>query len=110
MYSSILASQLTKYLPEYVGPAALAAGLPESSMPELLAGVSTGSFKNVPGPSAIVLQAIAGPIKHAYATAFRTVFLCTLPFGILTIAAAMLCPKVEDYMTDEVARKLQGDT
>lgn len=108
MYSSILASEATKYLPAYVGPLAVAAGLPQSSLPALLAGVSTQSFKNVPGASAAVLQAIADPIKQAYTLSFRTVFLCTLPFGVITIIAAILCPNVEDYMTDQVARKLQG--
>lgn len=109
MYVSILDTQLTKYLPTYIGPAALQAGLPESSMPALLAGVSTGSFTAVPGINAGVLAAIGDPIKEAYAMSFRTVFLCTIPFGVILIASAIfLCPNVEDYMTDEVARKLQG--
>ncbi|KAK3673263.1 hypothetical protein LTR78_006808 [Recurvomyces mirabilis] len=109
MYSSILASSLTKYLPRYVGPAAAEAGLPTTSLPALLAGVGTGSFDAVPGVNAAVLAAIGAPIKQAYAMAFRTVFLTTIPFGIILLVAAIFyCPNVEDYMTDEVARKLQG--
>lgn len=109
MYSSILATEMAKYLPKYVAPAALQAGLPESSLPALMAGVSAGSFDAVPGANAAVLAAIGSPVKHAYAMSFRTVFLCTIPFSvILLIAAAVYCPNVEDYLTDEVARKLQG--
>lgn len=101
--------ELTKYLPQYVGPAAVAAGLPESSIPALLGGVTTGTFSAVPGINAGVLSAIGAPIKQAYAMSFRTVFLCTLPFGaIILVAAILYCPNVEDYLTDEVARKLQG--
>ncbi|TKA76207.1 hypothetical protein B0A55_06592 [Friedmanniomyces simplex] len=109
MYSSILATELQKYLPEFVGPAATAAGLPVASLPALLAGVGAGSFDAVPGINADVLAAIGSPIKEAYAMSFRTVFLCTIPFGIiLLLAAVFYCPNVEDYLTDEVARKLQG--
>ncbi|KAK3636702.1 hypothetical protein LTR56_014003 [Elasticomyces elasticus] len=109
MYSAILTSEITKYLPAKVGPAAVGAGLPVDSLPALLAGVGTGSFDAVPGVNAGVLAAIAPAIKQAYAMAFRTVFLCTLPFGvILLIAAIFYCPNMEDYLTDEVARKLQG--
>ncbi|KAK3071322.1 hypothetical protein LTR53_008827 [Teratosphaeriaceae sp. CCFEE 6253] len=109
MYSGILATELTKYLPRYVGAAATEAGLPVSSLPALLAGVGSGSFDAVPGINAEILAAIGAPIKQAYAMSFRTVFLCTIPFGvILLFAAVFYCPNVEDYMTDEVARKLQG--
>ncbi|KAK0813200.1 hypothetical protein LTR91_007420 [Friedmanniomyces endolithicus] len=109
MYSSILATELKKYLPQFVGPAATAAGLPVASLPALLAGVGAGSFDAVPGINADVLAAIGRPIKEAYAMSFRTVFLCTLPFGaILLLAAIFYCPNMEDYLTDEVSRKLQG--
>lgn len=39
---------------------------------------------------------------------FRTVFLTTLPFGAILLVSAILTPNVEDYLTDDVARKLQG--
>ncbi|CAK4033324.1 MFS general substrate transporter [Lecanosticta acicola] len=109
MYSSILTTELTKYLPKYVVPAAVEAGLPATSVPALLAGISSGSFDDVPGITENVLGAIADPIKHAYTLSFRTVFLCTIPFSaILLVAGAVYCPNVEDYMTEDVARKLQG--
>lgn len=111
MYVSVFTTELTTYLPKYVVPAAVGAGLPESSVPALLGGVSTGVFDAVPGISPAILAAIGHPIKHAYAMSFRTVFLCTLPFGaIILVAAIVWCPNVEDYLTDEVARKLQGVT
>ena len=45
-------------------------------------------------------------VNHAYATYFRTEFSCTLPFGATVLAAAIVNPNVEDYLTDDVARKL----
>ncbi|EME83053.1 uncharacterized protein MYCFIDRAFT_80615 [Pseudocercospora fijiensis CIRAD86] len=109
MYSSILSTELAKYLPRHVGPAAVEAGLPENSVPALLAAVGTGVFTSVPGIDRNVLSAVDAATKQAYAASFRTVFLCTLPFSaILLVAAVVWCPNVEDYMTEDVARKLQG--
>lgn len=109
MYSSILSTELTKYLPRYVGPVAIEARLPQSSIPALLSGVSTSSFSTVPGIDDAIIAAVGAPIKQAYSRAFRTVFLCTIPFSVILLVAAVLyCPNVEDYMTEEVARKLQG--
>ncbi|KAF2006282.1 fungal trichothecene efflux pump [Amniculicola lignicola CBS 123094] len=109
MYSSILTTESSKYIPRYVTPAVLNAGLPESSLPALFAGITLGNFSAVPGISPEIIAATGEQVKHAYSLAFRTVFLCTLPFGALLLIAAVLSPNVEKYLTDEVARKLQGE-
>lgn len=108
MYSSILTTETSKYLPEYVTPAATNAGLPASSLTALFAGITAGDFSTVPGINAQITTAVAAAVKHAYSVAFRTVFLCTLPFGALLLIAALISPNVEEYLTDEVARKLHG--
>ncbi|EHK97415.1 putative Uncharacterized MFS-type transporter yusP [Glarea lozoyensis 74030] len=96
------------YLPRYVVPAATGAGLPAASMTDLFAGITAGSFANVPGITPEIEIAVGHAVKHAYSLAFRTVFLCTLPFGAILLVAAVISPNVEDYMTDDVARRLQG--
>ena len=108
LYSSVLTNQVTKYLPEYVAPAATGAGLPVKSIPALFEGLATGTFTDVPGINGKILEAVGHAVKHAYALSFRTVFLCTLPFGFLILIAAVSSPNVEEYLTDEVARKLHG--
>jgi hypothetical protein len=108
LYSSVLSNELTKYLPEYVAPAAIAAGLPAKSLPALFEGISSGVLTRVPGVNTEILVAVGHAVKHAYAMSFRTVFLCTLPFGFLILVAAVISPNVEDYLTDDVARKLHG--
>ncbi|CAE7030581.1 hypothetical protein PTNB73_05430 [Pyrenophora teres f. teres] len=108
MYSSILTTESSKYIPQKVIPAALAAGLPESSIPELLSSIALGDFTAVPGISSNIVAATGDAVKAAYALSFRTVYLCTLPFGVLLIAAAILSPNVEPYLTDEVARKMHN--
>ncbi|KAL6704665.1 hypothetical protein ACN47E_007947 [Coniothyrium glycines] len=106
MYSSILATESTKYIPQKVSKAALAAGLPPSSLSILLSSITSGDFSAVPGISPEIVAATSTAVKEAYATSFRTVYLCTLPFGALLIVAALLSPNVEQYLTDEVARKM----
>jgi len=108
MYSSILTTESSKYIPHYVTPAALQAGLPESSLPALFAGITARNFSAVPDITTDVITATGVAVKHAYSLAFRTVFLCTLPFGALLLVAALLSPNVEEYLTDEVARKLHN--
>jgi hypothetical protein len=110
MYSSILTTESSKYIPRYVTPAALSAGLPESSLTALFAGITAGDFTAVPGMTNEITLAVMDQVKHAYSLSFRTVYLCTLPFGVLLLIAAVLSPNVEEYLTDEVARKLHGNS
>jgi hypothetical protein len=107
---SILSNQMTKYMPQYVVPAATNAGLPSTSLTQLFAGITAGSFDKVPGITPEIIAAVGHAVKKAYSMSFRSVFLCTLPFGAIVLVAAVISPNVEDYLTSDVARKLQGKT
>jgi len=108
IYSSILANQYAKLLPKYVTPAATEAGLPLESLPQLYAGISSGNYSDVSGYNTAVGEAVGHAVKQAYSMSFRTVFLCTIPFGAIILVAALISPNVEQYNTNDVARKLQG--
>ena len=101
LYSSVLTNELTKFLPEYVTPAATGAGLPAKSLLVLFEGITTGVFTNVPGINEKILVVVGHAVKHAYAMSFRTVFLCMLPFGCLILTAAVISANVEEYLTDD---------
>lgn len=73
LYSSLLSKGLTKYLPEYVPYAAIGAGLPSSSITNLFAGISAGSYADVPGITPAIIEAVGHAIKPAYSMSFRTV-------------------------------------
>lgn len=81
--------------------------MPASSVPSLFAGITAGSFADVPGITPTIAGLVASAVKVAYSRSFFVVFLATLPFGFLAIGAALLSPNVEDYLTDDVARRLQ---
>lgn len=110
MYSSILSTRLAIYLPQQVTPAATAAGLPQSSLTELYTAITAGDISTVPGMNSTIAAAVDTATKTAYSMSFKIVFLCTLPFGAIVLVAALLAPNVEDYLTNDVARKLQGVT
>ena len=110
MYSSILMTEMKQYLARYVGLASIHAGLAEDSIPAVLDAAYTGNLSTIPDLDPEAFAAIEMAANLAYSLSFRTVFLCTIPFGaILLIAAIGWVPDVERYMTSEVARKLQID-
>lgn len=108
LYVSVLQNELKKNIPEYVGTAATDAGLPESSLGDLLTAVGTGvGLDAVPGATAKVLEAVGVALKLAYVRSFRLVFLCTIPFSVILIIASFFVPNVEKFLHYNVAKKLQ---
>lgn len=73
MFSSILDTELNKHLPGLVAPVAVQAGLPEDSVPALLAASRSGTIDAVPGITEDIMQAVASALQHAYTLAFRSV-------------------------------------
>lgn len=109
LYVSVLNNRLASYLPGYVAPAALGAGLPESSLTQLLTDVGAGSasFADVPGITDSVTAAVGAAVTHAYRDAFRIVFYCTIPFSVILIASSTFVPNMEQFLGNNVARRLQ---
>ncbi|RDW83435.1 fungal trichothecene efflux pump [Coleophoma crateriformis] len=108
LYVSILTNKVSHYLPEYVTPAALNAGLPASSLTSLYAGLTAGSFAKVPGITPAILAQVGAAVTHAYVSSFRIVFFATIPFSVLLIVAAFFVPNMEKFLGNNVAKRLQG--
>jgi Fungal trichothecene efflux pump (TRI12) len=108
LYVSVLDNKIKLYLPEYVAPAALKAGLPASSLPSLFAGIGTGNFTAVQGATPAILAVVGQEVKHAYISSFRIVFYVTIPFSVLLIVAACFVPNMEKYLSQNVAKRLQN--
>jgi hypothetical protein len=108
LYVSILTTKVSLYLPQYVTPAVLDAGLPESSLPDLFAGLGgTGNLTAVPGATANILAIAGAETTRAYFSAFHIVFYATIPFGVILIAAACFVPDMSKFLTNDVAKRLQ---
>lgn len=104
---SILNTKVAEYMPKNVVPAATGAGLPESSLTALFAGITAGDFSKVPGINPEIIAAVGGAVRQSYVSSFKIVFLATIPFGVLLIVFGSLVPNMEKYLTGNVARRLQ---
>jgi hypothetical protein len=108
LYVSVLDNKLTIYLPEYVAPAATSAGLPESSLPSLFAGITAGSFTKVPGITPEIIAVVTKQVTRAYISSFKVVFYVTVPFSVILILAACFVPNMEKFLGNNVAKRLQN--
>ncbi|CAM1501313.1 Fc.00g104750.m01.CDS01 [Cosmosporella sp. VM-42] len=108
LYVSVLNNELTKKIPAKVIPAAVDAGLPESSVQGLLAGVAAGDFSAVPGVTDAVAAAVAAAVKGSYVDAVKVVFYTTIPFSFILLAMSFLVPNMEKFLSHNVAKKLQN--
>ncbi|ROT38299.1 MFS general substrate transporter [Sodiomyces alkalinus F11] len=109
IYSSILANELAKNIPAMVGPAAVESGLPESSVPAFLAGMSgAGDLTAVPGVNEAIVAAGRDAFNWATVHAYRMVFYSTIAFSVVSIVLAFLSPNVDKLMTEKVAATLHG--
>lgn len=108
LYSSVLNTRLAESLASDVGPAAVRAGLPESSLPALFDAIKVGEYSEVPGASSQLLEVVAAGVRDSYVASFKVVFYATTPFGFLLVLFACLVPDMEKYLTGNVARRLQS--
>ncbi|KAL3444200.1 fungal trichothecene efflux pump [Aspergillus insuetus] len=116
VYVSVLDNELQKNIPAYVGPAATDAGLPESSITDLLSalsassGTSSSGLDAVPGINDSIVAAATAAMKVAFSRSFRVVFFCTIPFSVVLIVSSCFVPNMGKFTHLNVARRLQGGT
>lgn len=109
IYVVILTNRLNKTVPAAVGPAVIAAGLPESSVVDLLGALAIGTadaFKAVPGLTLEIQSVAVTAYKNGSTAAYSTVFLASLAFTGTGILLSLLIPDVKSRMTDQVAATL----
>jgi hypothetical protein len=107
LYVSILTNKAAKFIPENVIPAATGAGLPASSLPALFQGIALGNFTAVPGITPSVIAATGIAVRDAYVTTFHYIFYATIPFSVLLIIACCFVPDMDQYLHNNVAKRLQ---
>lgn len=113
IYLAIYSNRLTAFLPQEIAPAVEAAGLPASSLPDLFTAIANGTqaaLDAVPGVDNGVLDALAVATKHAYAHAFKIVYLATFGFTGIGLVAAFFITDVDAYLTNYVNKTLHRPT
>ncbi|KAK5117986.1 hypothetical protein LTR62_004030 [Meristemomyces frigidus] len=110
IYVTILNNKLKAFIPKYVAPAALNAGLPQSSLTQLLTALAAGNLTTVPGIDANIEAAVGAADANAAADAFQYVWYAVVAFACVAVAASCLTVNYGQYLTDTVERKLHGKT
>ncbi|KAF2120376.1 fungal trichothecene efflux pump [Lophiotrema nucula] len=89
--------------PIEVPDALLEAGLPASSVPAFLAGLTTSSFDGIAGLNDGILAVGMRAYRFANAHAYSTVFYTTIAFTGVALILSFFSPNVDDKMTGQIA-------
>ncbi|RDL37386.1 MFS general substrate transporter [Venustampulla echinocandica] len=90
------------YVPA-VSSAATNAGLPITSIPDLLKALESGAgFAEVPGVNDKILGSAISASQNAYAAAYRLAWASIIPFVVLSIVAVAFLKGVKELMTEHV--------
>ncbi len=106
IYVTILNNRLAETVPATVTPAAVAAGLPRSSIPALLLALASGTqsaFDQVKGLTPAIEEISVSAYKTGTTSAYRTIFLVSLAFTGTGIILSLFAPSVDSKMTNNVA-------
>lgn len=108
IYIVVLTNRLETTIPQQVPGALIEAGLPASSIPAFIAGISKGSFAGVPGVTQSIISVGVLAYKQALVLAYRTVFLTTLAFSGLILVLSIFYPNFDNRMPNETVAILRG--
>lgn len=92
-------------------PAVIDAGLPLSSVPELIEALSLrnpSAIERIPGISMSIISIATTGVKQAYSDAFKVVFLASIPFGVCSMIAAFFFVDIDDRLSHDVVRRLDA--
>ncbi|KAB2573271.1 Siderophore iron transporter 1 [Lasiodiplodia theobromae] len=110
VFSAILTNKLPQQLSSKLVPNAIAAGLPESSVPGVLAAVAAGNdtaLSLVPGMNdPAVLKAVNEGASNAWAGSYAYVYYCALALGLCSVIAAFFTRDMDKYLTGHISRQI----
>lgn len=99
---AIINSRIASHYAPAVGTAAVATGLPESSVPSLLAALASGELTGVAGATPAVWAAALDASHWQYAYAYRLAWASIIPFTVLAFVAIVFMRGVSELMTEKV--------
>jgi hypothetical protein len=108
--NAIINSKISSTYAPGISSVATKAGLPESSIPALLAALGSGAgFDDIPGINDEILGAAVGRSHDLYAAAYRLAWASIIPFVVLALAAIMFLKGVSDLMTEHIEATVEKD-
>jgi len=106
---SIVNGKLDSY-PAKVGGAAVAAGLPQSSVTALLAAFASGNvdaMNAVPGITPAIIATATNASQWAYAHAYRWAWISIIPFVVIAIGCVCALTDIKHLMTEHVEKSIE---
>ncbi|KAK5047403.1 hypothetical protein LTR69_011519 [Exophiala sideris] len=113
IFSSILTSKAATFIPAQVVPAALKAGLPETSLAEFL-GILTGAVQGqeitkVPGVTSDIIVKSTAALKGAYLASFKYVWYSGIAFSVLAFFLTFFIKDLSPHMTTKIPQHLKEE-
>ncbi|KAL3447613.1 major facilitator superfamily domain-containing protein [Aspergillus insuetus] len=110
IYSTVFNSKIKTALPEKVADAAIAAGLPPSSLPDFLSSWLLGgpaAIGAVDGSTPGVVAAAQSAARIAYAESYHYIWYILIAFSAVCCGLALLFTSTKKHMTDDVTAPVQ---
>ncbi|ETS79900.1 hypothetical protein PFICI_07429 [Pestalotiopsis fici W106-1] len=111
VYTTILTNTQTAEAARLIPAAATGAGLPESSVSQLITALSLGAsaLAEVPGITDSIIAAASTALQQSYVVGLRTTALSSLAFGIVGIIACACCQEISHKMNNKIEIFLEND-
>lgn len=111
IYVATVNGRMQKFIPSYVGKAAISAGLPASSVPAFvgaLASKNMTTLTTIPGITPAITGAGVTGLKQAAADGIRAVFMIAAPFGALGAICCFYLGSLKDQMNYHVDAPIEA--
>lgn len=109
--NAIINGYISSHLVADVGGAAIAAGLPEGSVADLIAALDSATgFDDINGANATIIAAAKGQRNWTYAHAYRLAWSSIIPFVVLSFVAVYFTTSVKHLMTEHVEATVERNT
>ena len=108
--NAIIESKLESSYAPKVGAAAIEAGLAQSSVPDLLQALQSGSSQalgSVPGINGDIIASAENASHWAYARAYRLAWSSIIPFVVIAIVCVAFLKGVKEQMTEKVEASVE---
>ncbi|KAJ5916116.1 hypothetical protein N7504_000131 [Penicillium tannophilum] len=109
IFVAIYTNKIPGEMDTYVVPALTDAGLPESSIAQVLsvaASASQAALEKIPGMTADILKVTNESVATAYGHAYAYVYYTAVALGVVCILAAASLRDFDHYLTDHVSRQV----
>lgn len=112
VFVAILNNKVPSEIASQVPAAAIAAGLPSSSLEDLFAAITAGtadSLAAVPGITTSIAAAVSQSLSNSYASAYAYVYYAAVAFGLCGLIAALCMKDYDNLLTSHVSRTIGQD-